>query len=215
MRLSKRQPIHLHKENGALQVRGRRGLQASWGAPKRVLLHLLHLPRQGNPVATAIWDCPVQVMRDKGEQPNMPQEQAANLLDLEYQEQEKNLPSGTVPRFDDPLTRQQLRYLNGSSGSVKTTRVIDHISKKTNPLLFTHTHRLAKEMRATVAKAQTPASFFRWSGQAEWTTEKMGQKYIPIWVEVCIVSQPMLKTFIGSTAKEPRSSVVVIRASHL
>ncbi|MEW8688575.1 MAG: hypothetical protein AB2556_22405 [Candidatus Thiodiazotropha sp.] len=44
--------------------------------------------------------------------------------------------------------------------------------KKT--LVFTPTHRLAKEMRTKGAKAQTYHSFFRWSGQTEWTPERMG-----------------------------------------
>ncbi|MEW8688561.1 MAG: AAA family ATPase, partial [Candidatus Thiodiazotropha sp.] len=63
---------------------------------------------------------------------------------------------------------------------------------------FTPTHRLAKEMRAKGAKAQTYHSFFRWSGQTEWTPERMGQKYIPrviIWDEVCTVPRPILETF--------------------
>ncbi|MEW8686699.1 MAG: hypothetical protein AB2556_12870, partial [Candidatus Thiodiazotropha sp.] len=37
------------------------------------------------------------------------------------------------------------------------------------PAVFTPTHRLAKEMQARGAKAQTYHSFFRWSGQTEWT----------------------------------------------
>ena len=40
--------FHLYKENGALQARGGRGLQTSWGAPERVLPHLSQLPRQGH-----------------------------------------------------------------------------------------------------------------------------------------------------------------------
>ncbi|MEW8689068.1 MAG: AAA family ATPase, partial [Candidatus Thiodiazotropha sp.] len=67
------------------------------------------------------------------------------------------------------------------------------------PLVFSPTHRLAKEMRARRAKAQTYHSFFRWSGQTEWTPEKMWQKYIPrviIWDEVCTVPRPLLETFL-------------------
>ena len=37
-------------------ARGGRGLQASWGTPKRVLPHLSHLPQQGSPEATTRWD---------------------------------------------------------------------------------------------------------------------------------------------------------------
>ena len=47
------------------------------------------------------------------------------------------------------------------------------------PLVFTPTHRLAKEMRARGVQAQTYHSFFRWSGQTDWTPEKMGQKFVP------------------------------------
>ncbi|MEW8688950.1 MAG: AAA family ATPase [Candidatus Thiodiazotropha sp.] len=71
--------------------------------------------------------------------------------------------------------------------------------RKKNPLVFTPTHRLAKEMRARGAKAQTYHLFFRWSGQTEWTTERMRQKYIPrviIWDEVCIVPRPISETFL-------------------
>ncbi|MEW8689188.1 MAG: hypothetical protein AB2556_25480 [Candidatus Thiodiazotropha sp.] len=51
-------------------------------------------------------------------------------------------------------------------------------------------------MRARGAKAQT---FFRWSGQTEWTPERMGQKYTPrmiIWDEVCTMPRPILETFL-------------------
>ncbi|MEW8688356.1 MAG: hypothetical protein AB2556_21300, partial [Candidatus Thiodiazotropha sp.] len=54
-------------------------------------------------------------------------------------------------------------------------------------------------MRARGAKAQTYHSFFRWSGQTEWTPERMGQKYIPrviICDEVCTVPRPVLETFL-------------------
>jgi hypothetical protein len=54
-------------------------------------------------------------------------------------------------------------------------------------------------MRARGVKAQTYHSFFRWSGQTEWSPERMGQKYIPrviIWDEVCTVPRPILETFL-------------------
>ncbi|MEW8688755.1 MAG: hypothetical protein AB2556_23305 [Candidatus Thiodiazotropha sp.] len=54
-------------------------------------------------------------------------------------------------------------------------------------------------MRARGAKAQTYHSFFRWSGQTEWTPERLGQKYIPhviICDEVCTVPRPILETFL-------------------
>ncbi|MEW8688819.1 MAG: AAA family ATPase [Candidatus Thiodiazotropha sp.] len=67
------------------------------------------------------------------------------------------------------------------------------------PLVFTPTHRLAKEMGARGAKVQTYHSFFCWSGQTEWTPERMGQKYILrmiIWDEVYTVPRPILETFL-------------------
>lgn len=62
---------------------------------------------------------------------------------------------------------------------------------------------MAKEMRTRsggTLKAQTYHSFFRWSGQTEWTPDRMGQKFIPrviIWDEICTVARPILETFIG------------------
>ncbi|MEW8689277.1 MAG: hypothetical protein AB2556_25930 [Candidatus Thiodiazotropha sp.] len=53
-------------------------------------------------------------------------------------------------------------------------------------------------MQARGAKAQTYHSFFRWSGQTQWTPERMGQ-YIPrmiIWDEVCTVPRPKLETIL-------------------
>ncbi|MEW8687343.1 MAG: hypothetical protein AB2556_16145 [Candidatus Thiodiazotropha sp.] len=55
-------------------------------------------------------------------------------------------------------------------------------------------------MRARGAKAQTYHLFFHWSGQTEWTPERMGQKYIPrviIWDEVCTLPRPILETFLN------------------
>ena len=40
-------------------------------------------------------------------------------------------------------------------------------------------HRLAKEMRVRGVQAQTYHSCFRWSGQTDWTPERMGQKFVP------------------------------------
>ncbi|MEW8688773.1 MAG: hypothetical protein AB2556_23395, partial [Candidatus Thiodiazotropha sp.] len=90
----------------------------------------------------------------------------------------KDVPDSTAPRYDDPLPGHELRYLNGGGGSGKTTRAIELFCQK-KPLVFTPTHRLAKGMRTREAKAQTYHSFFRWSGQTEWTPERMGQKYFP------------------------------------
>ena len=92
-----------------------------------------------------------------------------------------------------------MSYLNGGVGSGKTTPAIElfHVRK---PLVFTPTHRLVKEMRKQGVEAQTYHSFFRWSGQIEWTSDSMGQKYIPrviICDEVCTVPKPILETFLG------------------
>ena len=137
--------------------------------------------------------------RHKGEQLYMPQEHAAYLSKAEYMSQQKDLPLSTAPRYDDPLTRHQLNYLNGGGGSGKTTRAIE-LFRVRDPLVFTPTHRLAKEMRERGVKAQTYHSFFRWSGQTDWTPERMGQKFIPrviIWDEICTVPRPILETFLG------------------
>ncbi|MEW8688764.1 MAG: AAA family ATPase [Candidatus Thiodiazotropha sp.] len=89
-----------------------------------------------------------------------------------------------------------MSYLKGGGGSGKTTRAIE-VFRQRNPLVFTLTHRLAKEMRTR--GAQTYHSFFRWSGHIEWTPKRMGQKFIPrviIWDEVCTVPRPTLETFL-------------------
>ncbi len=152
------------------------------------LLHIPHPPQ----VAPAQW-------RVKREWLYMPQEHAHYFSLPEYKKQKKNFPISTAPRHDDPLSRHQLSYLNGGGGSGKTTRAIE-LFRIRDPLVFTPTHRLAKEMRARGVKAQTYHSFFRWSGQTEWTPERMGQKYIPrvvIWDEICTVPRPILETFLG------------------
>jgi hypothetical protein len=103
-----------------------------------------------------------------------------------------------APQHDDPLSRHRLSYLNGGGGSGKTMRAIG-LFRQRNPLVFTPTHHLAKQMRTRGIKAQTYHSFFRWSGQAEWTPDRMGQKFIPrviIWDEVCTVPRPILQTFL-------------------
>ena len=128
----------------------------------------------------------------------MPQEHAAYAPLTEYWAQQKETEPSTAPRHGDPLTRHRLSYLNGGGGSGKTTRAIE-LFRTRDPLVFTPTHRLAKEMRARGVKAQTYHSFFRWSGQTEWTPERMGQKFIPrviIWDEVCIVPRSILQTFL-------------------
>lgn len=126
------------------------------------------------PVEPAQW-------RDKDETLYMPQDHAAY-----------------TPKADDRLATHRLSYLNGGGGSGKPTRAIE-LFRNSEPLVLTPTHRLAKEMRGRGAKSQAYHSFFRWSGQKDWTAERMGQKYIPriiIWDEVCTVPQPILQTFL-------------------
>ena len=141
-------------------------------------------------VAPAQW-------RDKDEELYMPVEHAAYLAKPDYiVNTKKDLSPSTAPRHDDPLSRHRLSYLSGGGGSGKTTRAIELFLQR-NPLVFTPTHRLA--MRARGVQAQTYHSFFRWSGQTEWTPERMGQKFIPrviIRDEVCTVPRPTLKTFL-------------------
>ena len=144
------------------------------------------------PAAPAQW-------RDKGERIEMPKEHAAYApLPEHWAGRHEAQGPSAAPRHDDPLSRHRLSYLNGGGGSGKTTRAIE-LFRSRDPLVFTPTHRLAKEMRSRGAKAQTYHSFFRWSGQNEWTPDRMGQKYIPrviIWDEVCTVPRPILETFL-------------------
>ena len=59
-------------------------------------------------------------------------------------------------------------------------------------------HRAKKKCGPGGVQAQTYHSFFRWSGQTDWTPERMGQKFVPrviIWDEVCTVPCPTLQTF--------------------
>ena len=119
----------------------------------------------------------------------MPMEHAAYLAKPDYKATKRDLTPSAAPCHDDPLTRHQLSYLNGGGGSGKTTRAIE-LFRTRNPLVFTLTHRLAKEMRTRGVQAQTYHSFFRWSSQTDWKPERMGKKFDPrviIWDEVCTV----------------------------
>ena len=64
------------------------------------------------------------------------------------------------PSHADPLGSHALSYLNGGGGSGKTTRA-NEVFRGRIPLVFTPTHRLAKEMRSRGVDAQTYHSFFR------------------------------------------------------
>ena len=78
----------------------------------------------------------------------MPMEHGAYLAKPDYKAtKKKDLTPSNAPRHDDPLTRHQLSYLNGGGGSGKTMRAIE-LFRTRNPIVFTSTHRLAKEMRA-------------------------------------------------------------------
>ena len=136
--------------------------------------------------------------RDKGETIFSPQDHAAYEPKPEHWGASNDVADSTAPSHADPLTRHALSYLNGGGGSGKTTRAIE-LFRGRKPLVFTPTHRLAKEMRSRRIDAQTYHSFYRWSGQAEWMPDRMGQKYIPrviIWDEVCTVPRPVLEIFL-------------------
>ena len=178
---------------------------------KKMRLRFLFAPEEYLPaIAPAQW-------RDKDEKLYMPVEHAAYLAKPDYiANTKKDLSPSTAPRHDDPLSRHRLSYLSGGGGSGKTTRAIELLLQR-NPLVFTPTHRLAKEMRARGVQAQTCHSFFRWSGQTEWMPDRMGQKFIPrviIWDEVCTVPAPPWKlSSTGSRVEASRSSAVATRDS--
>ena len=188
--------FHLCKENGALQARGGRSLQASRCTQKGIAAsvspattrqpwghHEMGLPQPSGVTRAIAFTCRWNT------QPTSPSLTTSVL-------KRTSLPA---PRRADPLTRHQLSYLNDGGGSGKTTRAIE-LFRTRSPLVFTPTHRLAKEMRARGVQAQTYHSFFRWSGQTDWTPERMGQKFVPrviIWDEVCTVPRPTLETLLN------------------
>ena len=143
-------------------------------------------------VAPAQW-------RDKDEELYMPVEHAAYLAKPDYMANtKKDLSPSTAPRHDDPLSRHRLSYLSGGGCSGKTTRAIELFRQK-DPLVFTPTHRLAKEVRARGAQDQIYHSFYQWNGQTEWTPERSRQQFTPrviIRDEVCTVPRPTLETFL-------------------
>ena len=169
-------------------------------------------PPEKNRVAPAHW-------RDKGELIYSAREHAAYQPKPEHWAATKDIPDSDAPSHADPLTHHALSYLNGPGGTGKTWRTSE-LYRGWRPLVFTPTHRLAKEMRARGVDAQTYHSFFRWSGQTEWTPDRMGQKFVPrviIWDEVCTVPRPILETFLAwldSRSWTLRSSAVATRGSH-
>ena len=95
----------------------------------------------------------------------MPVEHAAYLAKPDYiANTKKDLSPITAPRHDDPLSWHRLSYLSGDGGSGKTRRAIKLFLQR-NPVVFTPTHRLAKEMQARGVQAQTYHSS-GWSGGA-------------------------------------------------
>ncbi|MEW8688886.1 MAG: hypothetical protein AB2556_23965 [Candidatus Thiodiazotropha sp.] len=76
----------------------------------------------------------------------MPQEHADYRAEPASVATQNDLTPSTAPRHEDPLSRHALSYLNGGGGSGKTTRAIELFHQREH-LVFTPTHRLAKEMR--------------------------------------------------------------------
>ncbi|KAK3794882.1 hypothetical protein RRG08_001030 [Elysia crispata] len=98
--------------------------------------------------------------RDKGETIFSPQDHAAYEPKPEHWGASNDVADSTAPSHADLLTRHALSYLNGGGGSDKTTRA-NELFLGRKPLVFTPTHRLAKEMRSRGVDAQTYHSFFR------------------------------------------------------
>ena len=106
---------------------------------------------------------------DKGEWLFWPDRQDEYYPKYEHIKHAKSRRSA-APRYDDLLARRRLSYLNAGRGSGKTTRAID-LFRMRDPLVLTPTHRLAKEMRARGAKAQTYHGF---GGAAKTTGHQNG-----------------------------------------
>ena len=187
--------LHLCKENGDLHARG-------VGAYKPHEVHSkghCHIclnyhdkatprpPRDG--IAPAQW-------RVKGESLYMPMEHAAYLAKPDYKATKRDLTPSAAPRRDDPLTRHQLPKRQRGQ---RQNRASDRALPYQKPPRLHPDPSPGKEMRARGVQAQTYHSFFRWSGQMDWTPERMGQKFVPcviIWDEVCTVPRPTLETFL-------------------
>ena len=136
--------------------------------------------------------------RDKGERILSWDEHAVYMPEPTHWSGRSDAEDSTALSHNDPIATSRLSYLNGSGGSGKTTRSIKLLRQK-NPLVLTPTHRLAKEFRTKEVRAQTYHSFFRWSGQNDWTPDRMGQKIILrviIWDEICTVPLQHLEVFL-------------------
>lgn len=107
---------------------------------------------------------------DKGEELRMPQESAAYFAKLDSKAIKKDLTPSTTPHHDDLLSRHRLSYLNGGGGRGKTTRAIE-LFRQRDHLIFSPTHRLAKEMQVRASRprpiAASSAGEVRQSGHPE------------------------------------------------
>ena len=79
-------------------------------------------------------------------------EHAAYISKPDYKRQQKDMPDSTAPRYDIPLTRHQLSYLNGGSGSGKTTRAIELFHPETH----SPSHRLTAWLKRCVHEGSRP-----------------------------------------------------------
>ena len=148
----------------------------------------------------------------------MPVEQAAYLAKPDYKAAKRDLTPSTAPGHDDPLSRHRLSYLNGSGGSGKTTRAIE-LFRQRDPLVFTPTHRLTKEMRARGVQARpTTASsegVARRSGRLKgWGGSSFHVGSSGTWSAQC-PAPPWKLTSSGSVVEASRSSAVATRDSRL
>ena len=72
------------------------------------------------------------------------------------------------------------------------TLPMEHEAYIAKPEYIADTKKRISPPAAGDVKAKTYYSFFRWSGQTEWTPERMGQKFIPrviIWDKVCTMAR--------------------------
>ena len=150
----------------------------------------LRPPRDG--IAPAQW-------RDKGDSLYILMEHAAYLTKPDYICSEKDLTPSTAPGHDDPLTRHQLSYLNGGRQRQ------NHASDRAPRL-----HPNPSPGQRDAVQAQTYHSFFRWSGQTDWTPERMGQKLVP-----CVIICDELHSAPPHSGNLPRQARGTGRPGHL